>query len=369
MKRYHLLFLLISLFSISSLYGKGLELTERELSSPPPRIIRTCCSFGSDMSVMVIPGMRVTDISSIDQLGKHTYLGNSDEGNGIVYTHKGGFIDIGHLRDQADWTAYLYARILKNQKDGLMIQKLGHEGGLKTLTLYVPTDLDSLDAMLLAGKIAYDLSVWHEIATWYGASSIPLFPERFSSFSVEDAYSNLLGAKLGIEAIKSDLPFEEAMSLLIDEKLKELDVVSTEDATYHAMEKVLDIWWTREVALPNKKFLLKRQLKVYPEVSPLLLPEDSMHIDKSFELDVPMYTRAGESLNYFYQFSLKLNYKFPYRKLFPTRKGRWITQHDFDTLVADVTNRIEKMELKDKKKKKRSEARQLVRATRGAARK
>jgi len=314
---------------------------------------------------MVVPGMKVTDISSIDQLGKHTYLGNAAEGNGIVYTHKGGFIDIGHLRDQADWTAYLYARILKNQKDGLMIQKLGHEGGLKTLTLYVPTDLDSLDAMLLAGKIAYDLSVWHEIATWYGASSIPFFPERFSSFSVEDPYSNLLGAKLGIEAIKSDLPFEEAMSLLINEKLKELDVVSTEAATYDAMEKVLEVWWTRDVALPNKKFLLKRQLKVYPNVSPLLLPEDSMHIDKLFELDVPMYTRDGQSLNYFYQFSLKLNYKFPYKKLFPTRKGRWITQHDFDTLLADVANRVEKMKRKEGEKEKRKEARQLVRDTRG----
>lgn len=364
MKHYSILFCLISLLGVTSINGKGLVLTERQLSSPPPRIIRTCCSFGSDMSVMVIPGMKVTDISSINQLGKHTYLGNSDEGNGIVYTHKGGFIDIGHLRDQADWTAYLYARILKNQRDGLMIQKLGHEGGLKTLTLYVPTKLDSLDAMLLAGKIAYDLSVWHEIATWYGASSIPLFPERFSSFSVEDAYSNLLGVKLGIEAIKSDLPFEEAMSLLINKKLEELDVVSTEAATYDAMEKVLDVWWTRDVALPNKKFLLKRQLKVYPAVSPLLLPEDSMHIDPSFELAVPKYTSNGESLNHFYQFSLKLNYKFPYRKLFPARKGRWITQHDFDTLIADVASRVEKMKEKDRAKEKRKEARQLVRATR-----
>ncbi len=367
--------LVILILSANSLWSKGLELNEKELASPPPRIIRTCCSFGTDVSVMAIPGFKVTDISSIDQIGPHTYLGNEEEGNGIIYTRKGGFIDLGHLRDQADWTAYLFARILRNQKDGLTIQKLGHEGGVKKLTLYAPTDLDEIDAMQLAGKIAYDLSVWHEIATWFGASSIPLFPERFSSFSIEDAYSNLLGTTLGIEALKSELPFEEAMTLLIDQKLKELDAVTTEAATYEAMDKVQGLWWDAEVALPSKRLLLKRQLKVYPEVSPLLLPEDEKQQDTRFDLTVPSHTQDGESLNYFYQFSLKLNHKFPYKQLFPNRKGRWITQDDFGMLIDEVALRIEKMEEKDEMKKqkvelkkKKVEARQLVRQTRRANR-
>ena len=48
----------------------------------------------------------------------------------------------------------------------------------------------------LAIWAGYQLSLWHEIATWYGWASFEAFPERASAFSPEDLYSNLLGAKL-----------------------------------------------------------------------------------------------------------------------------------------------------------------------------
>ena len=41
--------------------------------------------------------------------------------------------------------------------------------------------------------LAWQLSVWHEIATWYGWSHVSAFPEIASAFSPEDFYSNLLG--------------------------------------------------------------------------------------------------------------------------------------------------------------------------------
>jgi hypothetical protein len=58
-----------------------------------------------------LPMIKVTQIISLDELGEHRYLGSQDEGNGIIYTATGGFIDIGHVRDQADWTAYLFLQI------------------------------------------------------------------------------------------------------------------------------------------------------------------------------------------------------------------------------------------------------------------
>ena len=220
---------------------------------------------------MVFPVVKITDISSVEKLGKHHYLGAPEEGNGIIYTQKGGFIDIGHLRDIADWTAFLYTKIMDRSENGLLELKLGKEGGLKTLKLNIPPNFSKNDAATLAGRIAYDLSVWHEIATWFGASTVPLLPERYSSFSIEDAYSNLLGAQLGIEAIKSDLPYEEAMTRLLAQKLQDLNAVSSEHETYEAMEMVRDIWWTRDKKLPSRKVLLYRQLKVYPAVSPMLI--------------------------------------------------------------------------------------------------
>lgn len=323
------------------LSAKGLDLSEKELDNPPPRIIRTCCSFGSEVKVAMIPGMKVTDISCPDDLGSHKYLGDKEEGNGIIYTRKGGFIDMGHLRDQADWTAYLFA-LIKNQDKRKWIQPLGHEGGMKTLYLRIPEDIKDIDAMQLSGKIAYDLSVWHEIATWFGASYIPLLPERYSSFSVEDAYSNLLGVTIGIEALQSDLPFEEAMTLLIDSTLTELGAVTEVEEIYAAMEDVREVWWTREKKLPSRKILLQRELEVYPVVHPWLVPGWATEDAPPCVLEVPQETCDEQPLTDMYHLEIKLNHKFPFRRMFPYRKKRRVSQLDFDTMIEEVERRLEK---------------------------
>ena len=208
--------------------AKAPYLTIKELSVPPPRIIRTCCAFGANMGIAGIPFAKKTDITSVGELGPHNYLGKKDENNGNIYTKRGGFLDLGHLRDCADWTAYLYQLINASKENKeLTITRLGNEGGTKTLELLIPDEFDDLDACELAGKIAYDLSLWHEIATWFGASYVPLVPERFSSFSPEDLFSNLLGVHLGMRAIKSDLDYNEAMTFFtgITDKYTRLTIV------------------------------------------------------------------------------------------------------------------------------------------------
>ncbi|QMU27648.1 DUF4056 domain-containing protein [Adhaeribacter radiodurans] len=323
--------------NLTSLLGKPVTLNTKGLATPPPRIIRTCCSFGSELKMAVIPVKKVTQISCISNLGPHQYLGSSKEGNGIIYTKHGGFVDMGHLRDQADWTAYLYALIRESQKNGVTIQRLGHEGGTKELNLNIPADLDSTDAILLAGRIAYDLSVWHEIATWYGASYIPFVTERYSSFSIEDAYSNLLGVTLGMEALKSDLPYEQAITQLIAKTLNNLEAVATEADTHAAMESVLNVWWTRDKRLPSGKILLARQIEVYPVVRPLLLPGTANALDAAaFELTVPDQTQAHKSLSDFYQLTIKPSYKVPLHLIFPEEEKHFVTQTDFALLLRQI---------------------------------
>ena len=352
-------FILLSL----SMWGKEPILSQKALDNPPPRIIRTCCSFGTEVKVMGLPGVKVTEISSVSELGPHHYLGNDEEGNGIIYTKRGGFIDMGHLRDQADWTAYLYSYITRNLKKGITSQKLGYEGGAKILSIYAPTDMQPEDVMKLAGKIAYDLSVWHEIATWFGASYIPLVPERFSSFSMEDAYSNLLGVHLGIKALKSELPYEEAMTKLIYETLESLEAVDSKQLTHDAMESVLDVWWTRDKALPSKNFLLVRQLDIYPKVSPMLVPDWKTDIVAP-ALEVPLFSNNQVPLNQYYRLELKLNHKFPYKDIFPDRKGRWISSEDFGTMIQRVAEDLEAL----KQKKQRAINRKAEKEKRALAR-
>jgi hypothetical protein len=249
---------------------------------------------------------------------------------------------LGHLRDYADWTAYIYSQVLLSKKNGKVVIQLGREGGMKTLNLHVPSELSENDAVLLAGRIAYDLSIWHEIASWFGCSAVPLLTERFSSFSVEDPYSNLLGVTLGMKAIKSDLPFDKAMSLLIKETLTTLGSVSDENETYLAMEAVRNVWWTRDKPLPSAKILITRQLDVYSCLTPWLVPGWEVDKTVSSELEVPKTTANGRSLEDFYELDLRLNSKFPVKEMFASRNSHLITQADFgillDRVAKDLTN-------------------------------
>lgn len=341
MKQSFLNLSLVILFSSTQLFSKPLVLSPKELASPPPRIIRTCCSFGSEVGIIVIPFVTITETTFPANLGPHNYLGNPNEGNGIIYTARGGFIDMGHLRDQADWTAYLYTLILTNKANGLWEQHLGYEGGTKTLNVHITPETDSSDILILAARIAYDLSIWHEIATWFGTKYVPLLPEKFSSFSVEDPYSNLLGVTLGMKAIQSNLPYEKAMTALISSTLNTLGAVQTQEETNAAMEAVLDQWWTRDKHLPNDKMMLERELDVSSKVCPMLVPEWGKETNSPCTLDVPKKTQSGKPLSDLYQLEFKLNYKFPYKKMFPEETGRIITQENFDTLIHRVEKEMD----------------------------
>jgi len=355
--------ILLNLFS----YGLKPVLTAKQLETPPSRIIRTCCSFGADVKVRGIPLKTITDITCISKIGSHSYLGNKLEANGIIYTKLGGFIDLGHLRDQADWTAYLYSLIVSRKDDVRIIQKLGYEGGKKILDIKLPKDISDNDILLLAGKIAFDLSVWHEIATWFGTSYLPFIPERYSSFSIEDNYSNMMGVLIGIEAIKSELPYEEAMTMLIKKKLIQLKAATTEEETYDAMQSVQDVWWTNEAKLPSGKVLKERYLEITPKLKPWLIDDEIKDNDLSMnpklkneaqEISLTLTTNQGIPLSDLYRIEFRLNHKFPVKELFPVKIGRNITQKDFDLMMIyvkeDLNNRYSEKDFKQKKKEKQT---------------
>ena len=338
------------------LLAKPIDLSPEQLASPPPKIIRTCCSFGSEVKMAGLPFMKITAITSVEQIGQHVYLGDKTEQNGIIYTRLGGFIDLGHLRDNADWTAYIYALMMSGVDGELIKQKLGNEGGQKMLWMSIPSDVTEDDRVAIAGRIAFDLSVWHEIATWFGASYIPMLPERYSSFSAEDLYSNLLGAHLGMQAIQSELPYEIAMTQLINEMLEELGAVGTEQETYTAMESVEGIWWTREKKIPSRKLLLLRYLDIDQCLFPWLVKENDLSFEAK-EICIQNSTGDGRDFSNFYQLSFRLNSKFPTKKIFPFRATRYIGQSDFPVLIQWIEKEIETEEYKALNKINRKEQR------------
>lgn len=335
----------IALCFANMLAAKAPVFSEKDYVNHPPRIIRTCCAFGTDLKVSIVPFYRYSMLTSVETLGAHHYLGNKSENNGILYTKRGGFIDFGHLRDIIDWTAYLYNLEKKSQHEGEVFVHLGFEAGVKSIAIKIPASEKEENLLLVASRIAYDLSIWHEITSWFGASAVPLVSEKFSSFSVEDAYSNLLGSKIAIEAIQSELPFEQAVTEIIKRTLRELEAVSTKEETYQAMEAVREIWWTRKRHLPNNKVMIQRQLGVYPVISPMLVPGLESKTGTPFKISVPEMTQDGIALSEFYTLTIIKNNKIPVKRIFSDRPDRTVTQNDFPRIINYIAVRMQKFHL------------------------
>jgi hypothetical protein len=167
-----------------------------------------------------------------------------------------------------------------------------------------------------------------------------MIPERYSSFSPEDLYSNLLGAKLAIRAIESDLDYHEAMTNLLATTLDSLEAVATVEQTLTAMEQVENIWWTRKKALPSGKILLQRYLDSESYLIPWLLPgdEDSNSYCKLFKPD--------PALSSYYEFSIALNRKFMLETMDSTGLNHTITQNDFYWIINLVEDDQRNIEMK-----------------------
>ena len=201
-----------------------------------------------------------TTFLDLTNLGPHSYKPQSHEKkNGIVYTCKAGHIDISHVREAADWTAYLAAVTYKHLKNGDQLFSFTlKEGSVCFVYLTYPNSWQSFSSEDKE-RIAFDLSVnlgryfaftagsWHEMLTWFGYKSKGIFPEFPSAFSWEDNFSNLLGCDVGVEAIHdTQRTYDQAVEYAIDEALENLNVQSAEVAR-SAAEKVRGLWFTGKV--------------------------------------------------------------------------------------------------------------------------
>jgi len=180
----------------------------------------------------------------IDDLGTHSYELGIGEHNGLVYTNRGGHIDIAHLRIAADNTRALYYKTRQNLISGNseFTFKLNVEPSLYYVELEYPKYWQALSPQYkekIADKLAiemsqyftYTMTTWHEVLTWFGFKCIPFLPEKSSAFSWEDIYSNLLGTRLGAQALQDkNHNFNEAMTILLKRELENLGIQSSQTA-------------------------------------------------------------------------------------------------------------------------------------------
>jgi len=241
-----------------------------------------------------VPIYKVSNVKDLDSFGPHVYGAGlrgrgSDqevkgrENNGLIYTCRGGFIDVAHVRDYADWTVFLAIWLYRN---------LGKEAGM-TLPPEIGSreirvravDLSHLGAqdkmivmVSVAQYLAYQLSVWHEIAQWHGYGALSAFPQRGSAYAPEDLYSNLLGTKVAAAIIYSggaqtDRQFARSFDTWLRSTLLALEPVAREQG--RAYMSLLDgQWWDSSVRLPNKLATLHRSYELGPVLEPPVVPDE-----------------------------------------------------------------------------------------------
>jgi hypothetical protein len=232
-----------------------------------------------------------------DKLGRHAYrLDLFGEAGGIVYTCKGGHIDLHHIRGTADDARYLVKRIretLSKKRKGFSFNLTGEMSTHKIRFTY-PANWDrQQDKDEIIDEIAFETAVylafnamtWHEMQTWFGVHFALVEPEFNSAFSWEDTYSNLVGARLGVEAVKdTEHDFDEAMTVAIYRRLKELDVQPRETAI-RASDSIRGQWYTGNF-VPDMR-MRNFDIGLDGTIRPTLVPGVADCNDEPLELAAP----------------------------------------------------------------------------------
>jgi hypothetical protein len=278
---------------------------------------RLCCALG--MNTMEVK-FGITSLIDRESLGTHNFahLNKIEDKVGMAYSCAGGFVDVSHLRDNADWSAHVYFNIKKWLGSGKEVLART-EGGFKKRAIFFPRlkpeEINSLsdnDLEQLAISIGYNLALMHETATAFKiAVSVPsafFANEKASAFSAEDAYSNLMGNILGVKAAKSALPYNQAMTELLEATLTELDaqpVATTEEA----FELIRNDWWIRGM-FSTFKHTLKRDFTYEGMVSPRLIQNAPFCAHQTpKKISIPGKLSNGLSVNDYYEIRGTMNRK------------------------------------------------------------
>jgi hypothetical protein len=274
---------------------------------PARRSLRICCALGFDLGVsfvgLPIPIVEAGAALDVENIRQHHYDGGGMgseflsvidgklgysipdvEQNGLLYTCRGGFVDTSHIRELVDWTAFLFSHFDRTLETGGRVE-LEEEGATRTfVSRPVPVELiEKLGrdhvVLRMAQWSAYQTSVWHETAQWYGFSIWSLYPETNSGFSPEDPFANGMGVLLldGVDDVRAALQSSESFNRVVESRIAE-DVRALgpfpHDVTIAALEAVDGLWWDSQVRIPGKAIVIRREFEVADGVlRPWLLPD------------------------------------------------------------------------------------------------
>ena len=342
-----------------------------------PGRVRPCCAFGMDLKVQVagvtVPGYSQGNVIGLAELGRHEYDNGAMtlnerltsiatlESNGLVYTCRGGFIDTAHVRDNADLTLYLTNQIVAALPGGTVLSLKGDGATRRVVVKGVPPELMERTgrwetAITLAQWAAFQISIWHEIVTFYGFESFPGFSEKVSAFSPEDFYSNALGARIagGVlrgRRIRTRDEWDESMNAWVPAALKRLGAMSS-DIGRLAMKSVDGRWWDSKKELPDWTLVMRRKMEISHHVTPWRLADAKAPADdvldtscaafpSALPLDIPDH--LGEHpITEYVTVDFEVESWAPEALIPASSTSRRLTSEDFPRLVEAVRREAEK---------------------------
>ena len=209
-------------------------------------------------------------------IGTHNRL---SEGQGMLYTLRGGHIDLAHVRGPADQTKQAYDRAyscIVNGKKSFKVKpaweritnkvEFEYPAGWKQTPQTERERIAREIALKVAPVVGYNSSLYHEMLTWKGAKFLLIEPEFKSSFAWEDVYSQIVGVWVATNAIKAGGKFDTTFTRLLNQELERLQVVSKEKAI-QITKSVKGKWYT-------SASLIKRNMDSYldEDISPCIVP-------------------------------------------------------------------------------------------------
>ncbi|WP_394133005.1 DUF4056 domain-containing protein [Shewanella maritima] len=297
-------------------------LTQVDLPHQPlmslPKKVRPCCAFGYNQKVnmanLPVPFVRIANTVALQDIGAHAYEAGTfsfqrpapdasrrTEANGLIYTLRGGFIDLAHVRDTADNTVALFYHIHPRLGQAQTI-KLPYEIGERYIELSA-FDVSGLTAEQkwqlaanMGARLAYFMAEAHELAQWHGYRTYAPWSEDVSAYSPEDIYSNMLGAKIALAVIVNNQAmtrqqFNFHMTSWLESSLTWLQPVS-KSHTNALLDVVDGMWWDSKARLPNKFFVLLRHYQLGDQQQPYLVPEQLASQSEQWSLVADLYQNA-----------------------------------------------------------------------------
>jgi hypothetical protein len=199
------------------------------------------------------------------ELGIHRYepwwnrLNGRDEiGRGIFYSCSVGFLDLSHIREYMDWTKFVNDRVRERlaptQGKQLGQAEFSWTDATFRLRINPPKWLSDLPpasraavvkqaAIRIAQRTSVIMGTWHEIATWYGQSTVVGISEKRSAFTWDDTTSHAVAALAAGRALRlREHNWNLAATRGLAEELAAIGVVRPE-CEAEAIRRTEGVWW------------------------------------------------------------------------------------------------------------------------------